>query len=168
MNQNLSVVELAADGEDTLVVVKTEDLEDRYFPPLLAAQVFLSVRGLIHQDCDSLPIPVVMHGFKEGTTQPSRRWAFAQEIFSNNGRGTESGHFLEHLILQVATNIKSADGDCRPLCGETSWDFSEEPDLFRIRFYEVEPDLIRVALGHTSEILAGLSYGLDVSSVQSA
>lgn len=166
MKHNLSVVQVVADRADTLLVVKTGKVEDRYFPPLLAAQVFLHVRGLIHQDCDSLPAPVVNHGFKEGSSQASRRWAFAQEIFSNNGRGTESGHFLEHLVLQVATNIKSEAGDSRPLCGETSWDFVEEPDVFRIRFYEVDKGLICEALRESSALLSRLRYGFDVARVR--
>jgi hypothetical protein len=161
---NLSVLSVSADGPDTLVTVKAGSFEDRFFPPLLAAQVFLDVRGLIHQECDSRPIDEAEdgqpQGAKDGCTRPSRRWAFAQEIFSNNGRGTESAHFLEHLVLQIATNIRG--DECPPLYGETSWDFREVPDVFQICFQQVDPDIIRVALQHSSEVLGAWGYRLDL------
>ncbi len=162
MHPNLSVQSIAAEGPDTLVVVRAGSFEDRFFPPLLAARVFLDVRGLIHQGCDSRPAewnPGMEHiGIGDGESEECRRWAFAQEIYSNNGRGTESAHFLEHLVLQIATNIRG--DDCPPLYGETSWDFREIPDIFVIRFRQVDPDVIQVALQHSSEILKTCGYRL--------
>lgn len=159
---HLSVLEIAPNAKDTLVVLRAGSPEDRYFPPMLAAQLFLDIRGLIQQDCDSLPAPPRgPKRSKEGTTRASRRWAFAQEIFSNNGRGTESGHFLEHLTLEMALRVSQSKTRIA-LSGDTSWNFRDEPDIYRVRFQAVGPELIRPSLEMAREALARWDYQLQI------
>lgn len=142
----------AADSADTHVVVRATTREDRYFPPLLAAQLLLDVRGLVQQNCYSKPA--------SGKKRDTRRWAFAQEIYSNQGRGTEAGHFLEHLILEM---LSQADPRARRFLAETSWDFAHEPDVYRLRFCKATVAEVKHALTQGAEILRRRQYHLAIS-----
>lgn len=160
---NLSVQALETDGLDTLLVVRAATIEDCYFPPLLAAQLLLDVRGLIHQDCYSRPVPPGERATKNGAVRTARRWALAQEIYSNGGRGTEAGHFLEHLVLETAMVVNR--GRFRRFSGETSWNFREEPELFHTRLYKMDPTVARASLVQSAEVLARRGYNLDLSAL---
>jgi hypothetical protein len=160
---NLSVVDLTRDGDDSILVVRAGAVADRFFSPMLAAQLMIDVRGLVHQSCYSKPEPKPNEGrrAKEGHPRGVRRWAFAQEIFSNEGRGTESGHFLEHLVLEMALSV-ARPGRARRFAAETSWNWREEPDQFRLRFFHMEEPLVRSALELSANALAQRDYLLKL------
>lgn len=160
---NLSVLEITTVGVDTHLVVRAGSVQDRFFPPLLAAQLLLDVQGLVHQDCYSRPLVPLGRGTKRGATRSARRWALAQEIFSNGGRGTESGHFLEHLVLELAMEINQ--GRYRRFVGETSWNWLDEPQLFRTRLFKMDLDVAYRALIRSAEVLARRGYILDLSAI---
>lgn len=164
MSPNLTVLEINQDDDDIEVVLRADSVQDRFFPPLLAAQTFLLVRGLVEQDCDSRPETPS----PRESARP-RRWAFAQEIYSNGGRGTESGHFLEHLALQMASLLhEESGGPSRVMSAETQWDFRIEPNVYRLRFHNLSVSLLREALVRCREVLSRLDYLLDLSLVLSA
>jgi hypothetical protein len=158
---NLSVVDLTRDGDDSLLVVSAGAIADRFFSPMLAAQLMIDVRGLVHQSCYSKPEPNEGRRAKEGHPRGVRRWAFAQEIFSNEGRGTESGHFLEHLVLEMALSV-ARPGRARRFAAETSWNWREEPDRFRLRFFHMDAPLVQSALKLSAEALATRGYLLQL------
>jgi hypothetical protein len=145
----LRVLCLARQRADTHLVVRAATWEDRYFPPLLAAQLFLDVRGLVGQSCYSK--------LGLGKSRRAQRWTLAQEIYSNQGRGTEAGHFLEHLLLEVLTQ---AHPGAERLSAETTWDFTREPDVFRIRFRKIPQGSVEHALAQGAEILGRRQYHL--------
>lgn len=147
--EHLAVLQVDAESADTHVVIKAATPADRYFPPLLAAQMLLDVGGLVKQSCYSKP----------GKKKASGRWAFAQEIFSNHGRGTEAGHFLEHLILEM---LSLADKTARRFTGETTWNFTREPDVYRLRFNMATPDEVKSALVQGAEILGRRQYHVSL------
>jgi hypothetical protein len=153
---------MATDGLDSVLVVRACSVEDRFFPPLLAAQLLLDVRGLVHQDCYSRPVLPGGRGTKNGAARTARRWALAQEIYSNGGRGTESGHFLEHLVLETAMMVNT--GRFRRFSAETSWNFREEPDVFRTRFFKMDLGIACEAVRRSAEVLARRGYLLDVGA----
>ncbi len=162
---NLSVLDITRDGDDSLVLVRVGSPADRFFSPMLAAQLMIDVRGLVHQSCFSKPEPPGGRKAKEGHPRGVRRWAFAQEIFSNEGRGTESGHFLEHLVLEMALTV-SRPGRSRRFAAETSWNWREEPDRFRLRFFHMDEPLVRSALDLCSTALQQRNYSLDLGAVR--
>jgi hypothetical protein len=149
---HLAVEEVAAEFGGARVLVRAAGPAECLFPPLLAAQLLIDVDGLVHQSCLSQLSP----------SGRRRRWAFAQEIYANGGRGTEAGHFLEHLVLELLA--KSAPAAPR-FTGETSWDFRAAPGLFTLRFRKVGPDGVFAALKEGAEILARRGYhvGLDAA-----
>lgn len=163
---NLSVLDLVREGDDSLVTVHVANVSDRFFSPLLAAKLMIDVRGLVHQSCYSKPDPSEGLHAKAGQPRGSRRWAFAQEIFSNQGRGTESGHFLEHLVLEMALSV-TRPGRARRFSGETTWNWREEPDRFRLRFFHMDEKVLRSALSLSAKALAHHDYIIDVGDTDS-
>ncbi len=160
---NLTVVDLETDGDDTLVQLAVGAKQDRYFSPILAAQLMIDVDGLVQQACITHPEPRGVLGAKEGRARGQRRWAFAQEIFSNEGRGTESGHFLEHLVLEAALSVVTPSR-ARRFAGETTWNWREEPDRYRLRFFNMDEALVRSSLALSANALAYRDYHLDLGA----
>lgn len=158
LRPQLCLLDLLADGEDSLALVQARSTDERFFPPLLAAQLLLDVRGLVHQSCFSRPLSAKPRSDRQ--SREARRWALAQEIFSNAGRGTEAGHFLEHLTLEMLTTLPQAGR--RRFSAETSWDFRAEPELFRLRFFKIEPVQVREALQKSAEVLSRRDYRLEL------
>ena len=158
---NITVLGLTREGEDSIVTVHVRSPEDRFFPPMLAAQLMMDVNGLVHQSCFSKPVVGGGIHAKEGSPRGARRWAFAQEIFSNEGRGTESGHFLEHLVLEMALGV-TRPGRARRFAGETTWDWRVEPDRFHLRFFHMDEPLVRSALSLSASALSRHGYALEL------
>jgi hypothetical protein len=147
------VLGIVDETNDTHLVLKASTSDDRYFPPLLAAQLLLDVGGLVKQNCFSKP------GAGAGAQKAARRWAFAQEIFSNQGRGTEAGHFLEHLILEML--LLHAPKPSRKFTAETSWNFIREPDVYRLRFRKTNREEVATALAQSIDILHRRNYHIQ-------
>jgi hypothetical protein len=158
---NLSVVDLAREGDDALLVLRIGSEADRFFSPMLAARILLDVRGLVHQSCFSRPEPRSGSGAKEGIARSTRRWAFAQEIYSNEGRGTESGHFLEHLVLEMALGLTHGRRS-RRFAAETSWNWRKEPDVYRVRFDHASERVVAPAVVLAASVLAEHDYRLEL------
>ncbi|MEI8256898.1 MAG: hypothetical protein WCJ30_14590 [Deltaproteobacteria bacterium] len=160
---NLTVVDLVSDGADTLVQIAVGAKGDRYFSPILAAQLMIDVDGLVQQACITHLEPRGALGAKEGQARGPRRWAFAQEIFSNEGRGTESGHFLEHLVLEAALSVVTPSR-ARRFAGETTWNWRTEPNLYRLRFFNMDQALVRSSLALSANALGHRDYLLDLGA----
>jgi hypothetical protein len=147
------VEEVAAEPAGARALVRAAGPEECLFPPLLAAQLMLDVDGLVHQSCLS----------RLSANGRRRRWAFAQEIYANGGRGTEAGHFLEHLVLEL---LARRAPQAPRFVGETSWDFRAAPGLFTLRFRKVGPDAVYAALGEGAEILARRGYHVALDAAR--
>jgi len=104
-------------------------LRGSYFPPMPAAQLS-GLRGLIQQECDSLPLrrPTPGGGSMRGTPASRGAGPLRRRSSATTAAARESGPFLDPLTLEYWPRASTRQGPSAPQ-RETNGDSANEPDI---------------------------------------